>query len=78
MTEGKIKNKNLYVNVDEFSDKDINILLKFLENKFKLRPYGTKINLINNNLELNVNNINIIKCIIKPYILPSMKFKFIT
>ena len=74
MTEGKIKNKNLYVNVGEFSDKDINILIKFLENKFKLE----KINLINNNLGLNANNINIIKCIIKPYVIPSMKFKFIT
>ena len=58
----------------EFSDKDINILIKFLENKFKLE----KINLINNNLGLNANNINIIKCIIKPYVIPSMKFKFIT
>ena len=74
MTEGKIKNKNQYVNVGEFSDKDINILIKFLENKFKLE----KINLINNNLGLNANNINIIKCIIKPYVIPSMKFKFIT
>ena len=59
MTEGKIKNKNLYVNVGEFSDKDINILIKFLENKFKLE----KINLINNNLGLNANNINIITLI---------------
>lgn len=74
MTEGKIQNTKLYVNMTQFSDKDIKFLIQFLENKFRL----DKINLINNYLEFNCNNINKIFDITKPYIFPSMKFKFIT
>jgi hypothetical protein len=74
MTEGKISNKNLYVNMTQFSDKDIKFVIQFLENKFRL----DKINLINNYLEFNCNNIKKIYDIIKPYISPSMKFKFLT
>lgn len=74
MTEGKIRNKNLYVNISQFSDKDKKSLILFLETKFTLE----KINLTNNYLEFNCNNIKKIYDIIKPYIFPSMKFKFIT
>lgn len=74
MTEGKISNKKLYVKMKQFNNTDIKFLIQFLENKFKL----DKINFINNCLEFNSNNIVIIYNIIKPYILPSMKFKFVT
>jgi hypothetical protein len=74
MTEGKIRQNKLYVNMSQFSDKDIKFFIQFLENKFTL----DKINLSNNYLEFNCNNINKIYDIIKPNIFPSMKFKFIT
>jgi hypothetical protein len=74
MTEGKISNNKLYVNMNQFSDKDIKFFIQFLENKFRL----DKINLSNNFLEFNSKNINKIYDITKPNIFPSMKFKFIT
>jgi transcriptional regulator of heat shock response len=74
MTEGKIKNRKLYLNMKQFNNRDIKIIKQFLENKFKL----DQINLNNNYLEFNSNNIFKIYNITKPYILPSMKFKFIT
>lgn len=74
MTEGKIKNRNLYLNMKQFNNRDIEFMKQFLENKFKL----DQINLNNYYLEFNSNNILKIYNIIKPYILPSMKFKFIT
>ena len=74
MTEGKIKNKKLSVNMRKFKDKDIIKFIDFLENKFNL----DKINLNNYWLEFNLNNINKIYNITKPYIFSSMKFKFIT
>lgn len=74
MTDGKIKNKKLYVNMKNFNDKEIKFLLKFLENKFKLN----EIKLNNKWLEFNSNNIKKIYNITKPYIFSSMKFKFIT
>jgi len=74
MTEGKISNSKLYVNMKQFNEKDIKFMIQFLENKFRL----DKINLINYYLEFNCNNITKIYDITKPYILPSMKFKFIT
>ena len=72
MTEAKIKNKNLYVNIKQFNSTDIKFLISFLENRFKLE----KINLINDLLEFNSDNILKINKIIKPYIFPSMQFKF--
>ena len=57
-----------------FSLKEIQFLVHILENKFKL----DKINLNNYWLEFNLNNINKIYNITKPYIFSSMKFKFIT
>ena len=74
MTEGKISKRKLYVNMKQFNNKDIKIMKQFLENKFKL----DQINLNNNCLEFNCNNIKKIYDITKPYIFPSMKFKFIT
>lgn len=74
MTEGKIKNRKLYLNMTQFNNRDIKIIKQFLEKKFKL----DQINLNNNCLEFNANNILKIYNITKPYILPSMKFKFIT
>ena len=74
MTEGKISNKNLFVNMKKFNDKDINFFIQFLENKFNLH----QINLKNNWLEFNSNNIKKIYNITKPYIFSSMKFKFLT
>jgi hypothetical protein len=73
MTEGKIKNNKLYLNMKQFSDKDIKFMIQFLENKFKL----DQINLNNFYLEFNSYNIKKIYNITKPYIFPSMKFKFI-
>jgi hypothetical protein len=73
MSEGKISNKNLYVNIKQFTDKDIKLLIVFLENKFKL----DKINIVNKYLEFNSNNIKKIYDITKIYISPSMKFKFL-
>lgn len=73
MTEGIIKNQNLYVEIKQFNNTDINFLIAFLENRFNL----DKVNLINNLLEFNSNNILKIHNIIKPYIFPSMKFKFL-
>jgi len=58
----------------QFNNRDIEFMKQFLENKFKL----DQINLNNYYLEFNSNNILKIYNIIKPYILPSMKFKFIT
>lgn len=72
MTEGSISNKNLYVNIKQFNSTDIKFLISFLENRFKLE----KINLINDLLEFNSDNILKINKIIKPYIFPSMQFKF--
>lgn len=74
MTEGKIRTNKLYVNMKQYTDKDIKFLIQTLETKFNLE----KINLKNNYLEFNINNINKIYDITKPYIFPSMKFKFIT
>ena len=74
MTEGQIRDKKLYVNMKEFSDKEIQYFITFLENQFKL----DKINLIINNLEFNSNNIKQIYSLTKPYISSSMKFKFMT
>jgi hypothetical protein len=85
MTEGKIKNKNLYVNMNEFNNKDINSLIKILESpngRFKFKKIklilveGGQCGCLKKYLELNDKNINIIKSIIKPYVFPSMKFKF--
>ena len=73
MTEGKISNKNLYVNIKNFYATDIKFLIQFLEQKFKLK--GIIFN--NNCLEFNSNNIKKIYNITKRYIHPSMKFKFI-
>lgn len=102
MTEGVIKDRKLYVNIKEFSNKDINCMKLFLENKFKLnkinlpsfftQPYQSNEKTVtsrqwgvarekrlnNYYLEFNRNNIKKIYDIINPYILPSMKFKFIT
>nr|YP_010714085.1 hypothetical protein P2X57_mgp17 [Fuscoporia gilva]WDD39648.1 hypothetical protein [Fuscoporia gilva] len=72
MNEGIISNKNLYVSVKQFNKKEINNLIRFLENRFKLE----KIFVNNNFLEFNSNNIIKIKQNIKSYIFPSMKFKF--
>jgi len=36
MTEGKIKNRNLYFNMKQFNNRDIEFMKQFLENKFKL------------------------------------------
>lgn len=74
MTEGKISNKKLSVNMKKFNDKDIKFFIQFLENKFNLH----QIKLNNYWLEFNSNNIKKIYNIIKPYIFSSMKFKFIT
>ena len=74
MTDGKISQNKLFVNMKNFNDKDIKFFIQFLENKFKL----DQINLNNNCLEFNCNNIKKIYDITKPYIFPSMKFKFIT
>lgn len=74
MTEAKIKNKNLYVNMKNFNNKEIKSFILFLEKKFNLE----KINLTNNWLEFNSNNIKKIYTITKPYIFSSMKFKFLT
>jgi len=73
MTEGKIRNKKLYLNMKNFSDKDIKFLMQLLENKFHLN----EIYLFNKFLEFNCNNIKKIYEMTKPFILPSMKFKFI-
>lgn len=72
MTEGSIRDKNLYVNIKQFNDTDIKFLISFLENRFNLE----KINQINELLEFNSDNILKINNIIKPYIFPSMQFKF--
>jgi hypothetical protein len=74
MTEGKISQNNLYVNMTKFQDKDIKFFIQFLENKFNLH----QINLNNSWLEFNSNNIKKIYNITKPYIFPSMKFKFLS
>jgi hypothetical protein len=75
MTEGQISKNKLYVNMTKFKDKDIKMFILFLENKFNLH----QINLINNYwLEFNSKNIQIIYNITKPYIIPSMKFKFVS
>lgn len=74
MTEGKIRDKKLSVNMTQFHYKEIKFFKEFLENKFNLDP----INLNNNWLEFNTNNIKKIYSITKPYIFSSMKFKFIT
>ena len=74
MTEGKIRNRKLSVNMKKFNDKDIQFFKHFLENKFSL----DQIKLNNNWLEFNSNNINKIYNITKPYIIPSMKFKFLS
>ena len=74
MTEAKIKNKNLYVNMKNFNNKEIKSFILFLEKKFNLE----KINLTNNWLEFNSNNIKKIYTITKPYIFSYMKFKFLT
>lgn len=74
MTEGKISNKKLFVNMQKFNEKDIKFFIQFLENKFNLH----QINLNNYWLEFNSNNIKKIYNITKPYIFSSMKFKFLT
>jgi hypothetical protein len=74
MTEGKIKKNKLYVNMKQFNNKDIQFMKEFLESKFKLEP----IQFNNHYLEFNRNNIKKIYDITKSYILPFMKFKFIT
>ena len=73
MTEGKIKNRKLYLNMTQFNNREIKFMTQFLENRFKL----DQINLNNNYLEFNSNNILKISNNTKPYIFPSMKFKFI-
>jgi hypothetical protein len=73
MTEGKISNRKLYVNMKQYNNNDLKIFKQFLENKFKL----DKINFNNNCLEFNSNNILKIYNITKLFVLPSMKFKFI-
>ena len=57
-----------------FNDKDIKFFIQFLENKFNLH----QINLNNYWLEFNSNNIKKIYNITTPYIIPSMKFKFLS
>ena len=74
MTDGKISNNNLFVNMKEFNDKEIENFIKFLENKFNLH----QIHLNNYWLEFNSKNIKKIYNITKPYIIPSMKFKFLS
>ena len=74
MTEGKINNNKLSVNMRKFNDSDIFKFIQFLENKFNL----DKININNYWLEFNSNNIQKIYNIIKPYIFSTMKFKFIS
>ena len=74
MTEGKIKNRKLSVNMNKFNNKEIIIFKQQLETKFQL----DQIILSNNWLEFNFNNIKKIYILTKPYILSSMKFKFIT
>ena len=56
-----------------FKDKEIKFFIQILENKFNLH----QINLNNNWLEFNSNNIKKIYNITKPYIINSMKFKFL-
>jgi hypothetical protein len=73
MTEGKIKNRKLSVNMNKFKKKEIIIFKQQLETKFQL----DQIILNNNWLEFNFNNIKKIYILTKPYILSSMKFKFI-
>jgi hypothetical protein len=73
MTEGKIKNRKLSVNMNKFLKKEIIIFKQQLETKFQL----DQIILNNNWLEFNFNNIKKIYILTKPYILSSMKFKFI-
>ena len=74
MTEGKIKDNILSVNMNKFNDKEIQFFIHFLEKKFNL----DQIKLNNHWLEFNSNNIKKIYIIIKPYVIPSMKFKFTT
>jgi len=74
MTEGKISKNKLFVNMKKFNDKDIKFFIFFLENKFNLH----QIYLNNYWLEFNSKNIKKIYNITKPYILPSMKFKFLS
>jgi transcriptional regulator of heat shock response len=73
MSEGKIKNRKLSLNMNQYSNRDIKIFKELLENKFKL----DQVNLKNNYLEFNTKNICKIYKLTKPYILPSMKFKFL-
>jgi len=73
MTDGKIKNRKLSVNMNKFKKKEIIIFKQQLETKFQL----DQIILNNNWLEFNFNNIKKIYILTKPYILSSMKFKFI-
>lgn len=73
MTEGKIKNRKLSVNMNKFKKKEIIIFKQQLETKFQL----DQIILNNNWLEFNFNNIKKIYILTKPYIFSSMKFKFI-
>ena len=74
MTDGKISKNKLFVNMKNFNDKELKIFIQFLENKFNLH----QIHLNNNWLEFNSNNIKQIYNITKPYIIPSMKFKFLS
>ena len=74
MTDGKISQNKLFVNMKNFKDKDIKFFIQILENKFNLH----QINLNNYWLEFNSNNIKKIYNITKPYIIPSMKFKFLS
>ncbi len=71
MTEGKIKNRKLSVNMNKFKKKEIIIFKQQLETKFQLDQ------IILNNNWLEFNNIKKIYILTKPYILSSMKFKFI-
>jgi hypothetical protein len=74
MTDGKISKNKLFVNMTKYKDKDIKFFIKFLENKFNLH----QIKLNNYWLEFNPYNINNIYNITKPYVFPSMKFKFLS
>ena len=62
------------IDMKNFNNKEIKSFILFLEKKFNLE----KINLTNNWLEFNSNNIKKIYNITKPYIIPSMKFKFLS
>lgn len=77
MDDGGKAGKGLKISINNFTILEINNLVNLLDNKYKIKANIHKVGTDNQwNIYIPSESMNILTNLIKPYIIPSMKYKF--